>query len=224
MAEVIKYGSSNCHEHIFKSECTIEVFANDNCKYFGMRMTRLNRGFIVEKYLSKHPNYDYLLQNATRLYFLTANLKTHDILKEGELRWDQFIDTINEENGGIYSYRLLGYALINNNKCRLTEKTFYTVEWIETFYKGKNLSELLLLKSFEHINGIILPGDTASVNPIYNEIYETRTHSTGIALLELFGDVEITKDFINEFISKNQLDWHYEFKQLIYEYLDLNND
>jgi len=207
---MIKYNDKTRHEFIF-TECVLETLCNDQSRYFGVQNTTLSRPLIINKYLSKHPNFGYLIQNADRLFILSANLGSDHLARQDELTWKKLIGA--DENDE--QYLPLGFALVINNTCPLTKKQFSTIEWIQTFYPNLNLAQLIIDKLKTHLDTILLPRDT-SVNPEYWQHLEEKEQFIFNELCDL---LEKPDDF-RKFHDANNLLWNDELIDLIAKQID----
>lgn len=215
MAKQIKYNKDIKNEYIF-NDLDIETFSNDLNPQFGRNSSVLCRKYIINKYLSTYPNFEHFLQNGSRLYFVCANLQSP--IRNNELSWENFLgeENINNYKNDIIkiydqsryiNHIPLGFCLLVKNTCKLTSIEYTSLEFIDSFYKGKNIAQLIIDRLIENDTlDCWFPTDV-SIAEKYWIKKEKETHQIGEMLSIYVYDGGYSKEQLYEFIKKNYFCW-----------------
>ena len=123
-----------------------------------LQNTRLRYEAVMEfitNYTQYHPHNDILLRCLSNLYVLVAIPESYSCLKDGEKRWDSFLNDeqlkyFNENGGYILGYILLGEDLPNE---------FRIIDFIDVRLPGCNLAKFMMDKYLRIHGKMLIPGE-----------------------------------------------------------------
>lgn len=109
----------------------------------------------ITNYIQHHPNKTTLLGNLSNLYVLVASENSHCILRDGENKWDNFLDPDQlkylKQNGQY----ILGLILLGKK----LKTGFRIIDFIDTRLRGYNLANYMMLKYNKSNDMMLIPGE-----------------------------------------------------------------
>lgn len=213
---MIKYShTAQSNEYDLKENVRFERFYNNSNPFFEtISRTNLDRKYIIDNFLSKHNNYNMILQNGNNILVMYIHINDSCVRKD-EFKVSSFFtkDEIQQYQQQVSSsykdYIPVGFVWLSEfeNK-HFSDNKLFSIELFETFYTKRNFGELMLhkLDSFLDDGCYFFPRDIIKAEKYWIKKVDLIKNQ-----LSYLSDDMIILDFFKLFVSTFHTKWTFDF-------------